>query len=193
MFATVIAYTLTGICLAVSVVVVVRSIGRMGTRRLTGLNDRDTAKRYFLLLLDLARHRMTVYDDGNDVQDSIYRDAEVLEAVEKKLRKHPEFSIRCLFNCPVPTPWCEGFAQDPRMEARTTGLGERAPRDTHLKVIDGGRMAYLARHAFGAMDRPYELVDCLNVAPWALTRVAREELGDCLERFDQRFQQASPR
>ena len=165
--------------------------GRMGTRRLTGLNDSDTSKRYFLLLLGQARHKMITYDDGNDVEDSVYKDQEVLKAIEEKLREHPEFTMQCLFNCPVPDSLRTKFAEEHRMAFRSTGLGKEAPRDTHMKIIDDGRMAYFTRHDYGSVVRPYELVDCLTVAPWALKSVARGEIGDCMELFDKRFQQAS--
>ena len=156
--------------------------GRMGTRRLTGLNDGDTSKRYFLLLLGQARHKMITYDDGNDVEDRVYKDQEVLNAIEEKLRERPEFTMQCLFNCPVPDSLRSKFAEEHRMAFRS---------DAHMKIIDDGRMAYFTRQDYSSMVRPYELVDCLTVAPWALKGVVRGEIGDCMELFDKRFQQAS--
>ena len=188
--ATVIAYALAVASILWALWALARGTGRMGVRRFTGVNDGDTAKRYFLLLLSQARRQMIVYDDGDDAEESIYKDDEVLSAIESKLSSHPEFTMRCLFNCAPPKALREKFEALPCVDLRTTGLGEKAPRDPHLKVIDGGRMAYLTRHSFGSRSTPYELVDCLTVAPWALKGVARAELGGCLEAFDQKFQQA---
>lgn len=192
MFATIIAYTLTVVVVICSIALLVLHAGKMGTRRLTGLNDPDITKRYFLLLLDRAQKNMVVYDDGNDVEDSVYSDDDVLSAIDTKFEQQPEFRMRCLFNCPVPEPLRLKFAQGSRLDARSTGLGDRAPRDTHLKVIDNGRMAYLTRQDYNSMTRNYELVDCLTVAPWVLKRVARSELGACVTLFEDRFQQALP-
>lgn len=189
--ATVIAYSLAIGSVLLSVGILVAAIGRMGVRRLTGLNDADTSKRYFLLLLSQARHTMIVYDDGDKVQDSVYYDDKVLQAIDQKLREDSDFRMQCLFNCPVPQPLHERFEGQKRIDARTTGTGDKGPRDTHLKIIDDGRMAYLTRHEFGSPTRPYELVDCLTVATWALRSVATRELGDCMEVFAQRFAQAA--
>ena len=190
MVATITGYSLAFIAVAWSLFLLVYYTSRMGVRRLTGLNDSDITKSYFLILLGHAQNEMIAYDDGNDVEDSVYTDDEVLNAIEKKLHENPRFEMRCLFNCPVPEVLKNKFDQESRLDLRSTGLAENAPRDTHLKVIDGGRLAYLTKHEFNSMNRYYELVDCLTVAPWVLRRVARAELGQSLNRFNERFQAA---
>ena len=192
MVATLIGYSLVIIVVTLSVALLVFHTGKMGARRLTGLNDPAITKSYFLLLLNQAQTEMIVYDDGNDVSDSVYTDDEVLAAIDKKFNEQPRFTMRCLFNCPVPEPLQSRFVHESRLDARSTQLGKSAPRDAHLKVIDSGRMAYLTKHEFDSTTRSYELVDCLTVAPWALRRVARSELGDCMDLFNERFQQAIP-
>lgn len=164
---------------------------RMGARRFSGSNDGETAKRLFLFLLDQAERDLIIYDDGNDVEDSIYANEAVLDALEAKLRHEPDFTVRCLFNCDGPQQLHDRFDNEPRFTIRTTGLGEKAPRDLHLKVADRGRMAYLTQHEFNSTTRLYELVDCLTVWKRALGGVAREELGDCIDVFDQRFADAA--
>ena len=186
-----VAYTIVILSVVTSMSAIVYGIGKMGSRKLTGLNDPETAKRYFLLLLGQAREEMLLYDDGDSVADSIYADQEVLSAIKRKLDEHATFTMRCLFNCPVPEAFQEAMHGEDRVDARTTGLGEDAPRDTHLKVIDKGRLAYLTRHGYGSMVRPYELVDCLNVASWALKGAVREELGGHMETFEKRFATAA--
>ncbi len=190
--ATIIGYSLMIVTIVISGWMLVLHVSRMGARRITGLNDGDIAKRYFLLLLGQAKRTMVVYDDGNEVQDSFYSDQEVLNAIDTKLRENPRFVMKCLFNCPVPYSLNTKFASETRVNLRTTGLGKDRPRDTHMKVIDNGRMAYFTQHDFGSTVRQYELVDCLTVKPWALNGVVKRELGDCLKLFEQRFSQASP-
>lgn len=187
--AATIAYALTFAAVGLSVLALGVHAARMGVRRITGLNDPDTSKRYFLLLLDQAQSSMIVYDDGNDVADSLYSNEEILDAIEGKFRDNPKFTMQCLLNCPVPDRMRDKFSKETRMDARTTGLGSDAPRDTHLKIIDKGRMAYLTQHDFGSMVRPYELVDCLTVAGWALKGVARREMAGLVEEFEKKFQQ----
>ena len=123
--------------------------------------------------------------------NSFYSDQEVLNAIDTKLRENPRFVMKCLFNCPVPHPLSTTFARETRVNLRTTGLGKDRPRDTHMKVIENGRMAYFTQHDFGSTVRQYELVDCLTVRPWALKGVVKRELGDCLKLFEQRFRLAS--
>ena len=100
-------------------------------------------------------------------------------------------TVRVLFNCDGPEPLRERFKDEPRVSIRTTGLGRVALRDTHFKIIDGGRMAYLTQHEFDSTVRLYELVDCLTVARWSVKWVARRELGDHMGQFETRFANAS--
>lgn len=184
-----VAYALTALTAVGSLGLLIAHLGKMGARRINGLNDPTTARRFFTLLLNQAKEKMIVYDDGSNVADSIYTDPHVIDAIEAKLHGTPGFRIECLFNCPVPTPLLERFGDHDRVEMKTTGLGEKAPRDTHLKIIDGGRMAYLTQHEYDSLTRAYELVDCLTV--WRLKRVARKELGGIMDLFDARFRQAA--
>ena len=99
--------------------------------------------------------------------------------------------MKCLFNCDGPQPLRDRFASEPRVSIRSTNLTEKAPRDMHLKIVDRGRLAYLTQHEFNSTTRLYELLDCLTVWSWGLAKVARRKLGDCMERFDQRFAAAA--
>lgn len=184
---TAIAYVIAALAVAFLVV----RASQMGARRFSGSNDGETAKRFFLLLLDQAKDEIIVYDDGNDVADSIYADETVLDAIQDKLDNEPGFSMKCLFNCDGPQPLRDRFSDEQRVAIRSTNLGEKAPRDMHLKIVDRGRLAYLTQHEFNSTTRLYELVDCLTVWSWGLKKVARRELGDCMEQFDQRFAAAA--
>lgn len=167
------------------------SLGTMGTRKVIGLNNTDIAKHYFLLLLGQAEDKMVIYDDGDADNDSYYWDDEVLGAIEKKLQEHPEFTMRCVFNCPVPDSLIGKFAEERRIDLRTVESGSNTPRDARIKVIDDGRMAFSTRYNPVFMDWQYELTDCLTVMHWSLKRVVKRELGASLALIEQKFSQAS--
>ena len=185
-----IAYSLISVVTIYSIWVVVSHAAKMGVRRYTGMNDDSASKDYFLLLLNEAKHKMIVFDDGDAVENSIYWDDDVLDAIAEKIHENPKFTLQCLFNCPVPEPF-NRFEQEPRIDARTNGLGDTAPRDVHLKIIDDGTLSYLSKHEFSSRTRRFELVDCRTVYFWALKGVAKFELENRVDWFDQTFQQAS--
>ena len=71
---------------------------------------------------------------------------EVLNAIERKLREHPEITLQCLFNHPVPNPLSSKFEGEHQVDLRSTGLEDSAPRDVRMIVIDDGRMTYSTRY-----------------------------------------------
>lgn len=189
--AALVAYSLAVFSVVLTFVALFIYIGRMGAYRLTGRNDGEVTRDSVLLLLERARDKMIVYDDGDPVGDSLYSNDAVLSALWEKLKANPDFVVQCLFNCPVPVALLDKFSGNSQFEARTTGLGPNAPRDTHIKAIDGGRMAYLSQHEFGSTVRTYELVNCLSVAGWALKGVARREgIERHILHFNDLFQEA---
>ena len=63
------------------------------------MNENRVTPQGFIRLLDAASDEMVIYDDGDDVADSIYGTEEITQAIHRKLSSHPDFRIRCLFNC----------------------------------------------------------------------------------------------
>lgn len=191
MFSVVVDCIMIILMVAAAVTMFRVSLGTMGTRKVIGLNNTDIAKHYFLLLLGQAEDKMVIYDDGDAVNDSYYWDDEVLGAIEKKLQEHPEFTMRCVFNCPVPDSLIGKFAEERRIDLRTAESGTSTPSDARIKVIDDGRMAYSTRFNPVFLDWQYELIDCLTVMRRSLRRVVKRELGASLALFEQKFGQAS--
>ncbi len=56
-------------------------------------NDNDKAVQHFIDLLNEAKKKMTIYDDGNDMDGSAYKDTRVIDAVRRKLDQNP--ILRC--------------------------------------------------------------------------------------------------
>ena len=176
---------------AYSVSMVFMSLGRMSIRKLIGLNNSDVARHYFLLLLAQAQRKVVIYCDGERHTDSYYWDEEVLNAIERKLREHPEITLQCLFNHPVPNPLSSKFEGEHQVDLRSTGLEDSAPRDVRMIVIDDGRMTYSTRYNPAYKAWQFELVDCLTVMRWALKRVVKGEFGDSIGLLEQKFSEAS--
>lgn len=167
------------------------SLGRLSTRKLIGLNNGDVARHYFLLLIAQAQRKIVIYGDGDPHNDSYYWDEEVLNVIERKLGEHPEITLQCLFNYPVPEPLSTKFEGEHRVDLRTNGLEESAPRDVRMMVIDDGRMTYSTRYNPAYKAWQFELVDCLTVMRWALKRVVKGEFGNNIELLDKKFSEAS--
>jgi hypothetical protein len=149
-------------------------------------NNDDLAVGSFTDLLEKARSDMMVYDDGNEMEGSVYMQQEVIDAVKKKLRDAPNFIIRCYFNCDEKdTLFRQAFDSEKRVEIRT-GTGTR-PDDTHYKIIDDGRLAYLSQHGHGDSERKFQVVDCTGVNPLVLKIVTDSLLGEYKKDIEKKF------
>lgn len=156
------------------------------------LNHSGVAKDEFLRLLDDAREWVFVIDDGDQVDDSIYENRQVLESIANKLDKDRAFKIYCVFNVDVPDlrfrREFETSAFRDRVFVHALGSDEENI-GTHCKMIDGGLQAHLSWHATGEKDRIYRTVDCSRtLKPWR-SRVIRDSLGPQLDIFNRYFQQ----
>lgn len=150
-------------------------------------NDDDFAIGKFTDLLEQAQSNMTVYDDGNKMEGSLYMQQEVVDAIEQKLHDVPSFTLRCYFNCDDPsTLFRQAFDSEDRVDIRI-GTGER-PDYTHYKIIDDGRMAYLSQHRHGESKRKFQVIDCTGVNRRALKRVTDSLLGKYKKDIKQKFQ-----
>ena len=155
-------------------------------------NDDDSVVRNFIELLDEARNSMILYDDGKNIDGSVYNDRRVIDAVRSKLRVNPDFKLQCLFDCNDDVGFHKEFANEPQVEIRTrndtdSGGGVR------YKIIDRGMKAYLSRHERGSRERIYKIVDCTTVSKRHRRRVADSVLGKYTADFASAFSAATIR
>ena len=156
------------------------------------VNDDDSVVTNFIELLSEARVSMVVYDDGNDMDGSLYNDPRVIDAVRSKLREHPAFKLQCLFNCDDDVKFREELAHEQRVDIRTR-IDSGDQGEIHYKMIDGGVKAYLSLHALGSRDRIYKIVDCTTVSKRHRSRVAEGLLGKHRADFARAFSAAERR
>ena len=151
------------------------------------INDDDRAVGSFKELLAQAHSNMMIYDDGNKMKGSIYMNKEVVHAIEEKLRDMPDFTMRCYFNHDEnDTLFRKAFNDHDRVDIRTRSDEDR-PDDTHYKIIDGGRMAYLSRHEHGSSKRKFQVIDCRRVSESAFKDMTDSLLGEYKKDIEQKF------
>ena len=133
-------------------------------------NSDKTAERNFLALLQEATESMVVYDDGNEMEGSIYQNRQVVDAVREKLSKNPGFRLSCYFNFDDAVLFTKELEQHPRVRI-VTGHGDRPDDDVHYKIIDGGLKAHISRHEVASQERRYRMIDCTRVPKGRRTHV----------------------
>lgn len=138
--------------------------GDLRMREESGLNTDEQATTMFIGLLNQTRRRIDIHDDGNDFSGSMYNSPEVIGVLREQIQER-NIKVRCLFN-----------DADQPLEllnlARTDEFGShievwylrggRQEPDTHYKIVDGGRLVHLSRHARGAGERGYRLRKALR-------------------------------
>ena len=138
--------------------------GDLRMREESGLNTDEQATTMFIGLLNQTRRRIDIHDDGNDFSGSMYNSQEVIGVLRERIQER-NIKVRCLFN-----------DADQPLEllnlARTDEFGShievwylrggRQEPDTHYKIVDGGRLVHLSRHARGAGERGYRLRKALR-------------------------------
>ena len=139
-------------------------------------NSDDVAVEHFMSLLNEAEDGMVVYDDGNDMEGSIYKSARVIDAVRLKLTDNPAFKLSCHFNFDESLPFTQqlGVCSGVRI---STGRGVRPDDDVHYKIIDGGRKAHLSRQALASKERRFQVIDNTDVPEGELGHVTDIVLG----------------
>ncbi len=169
------------------------------TVRNSGLqrNNGYIAQREFIRLLDTASREMIIYDDGDLVPDSIYDNEKVIQAVHDKLKSHPDFVMRCLFNCDSELlKFRKEFgSRDSQVQVRIRSEArgpccDRNLKLPHFKIIDGGSCAYLSWHEAGSEARLYQTIDCSNLFRLGKNRVVQNIVGNYIDQFDHEFESA---
>lgn len=151
------------------------------------INDDDSAATSFVAMLDEARESMIVYDDGDNIEGSLYSDRRAIDAVRGKLRVNPTFKLQCLFNCDDHLAFQQELEGEPQVDIRIRS-GSASANAVHYKIIDGGEKAYLSRHDLGSRERRFRIVDCTGVPRRHRRRVADSILGSYKEHFDKAFE-----
>lgn len=152
-----------------------------------GINDDDSAASSFVAMLGEAQESMIVYDDGDNIEGSLYNDRRAIDAVRSKLQANPAFKLRCLFNCDDRLAFQQELESEPQVDIRIRS-GNAPANAVHYKIIDGGEKAYLSRHDLGSRERRFRIVDCTGVPRRHRRRVADTVLGPFKEHFDKAFE-----
>lgn len=155
------------------------------------VNDHASVARNFIQLLGEARASMIVYDDGNNVQGSLYSEQSVIDAVRGRLRADPAFELRCLFDSDDQVEFRWELANEPQVDIRTRRDSGRGAK-IHYQIIDGGEKAYLSRHGRGASKRRSRTIDCTGVPERHRSRVAKSMVGRHVADFARAFSAAAP-
>ena len=155
-------YVLGAAVVVVCVIIVWRAQGFLSVRVTRGVNDDDTAAAMFICLVNEVENEMIIHDDGDNTENSIYNNVQVIDAVRKRLQEYSDLKIRCIFNKEEKIGITSLMTDFPERVLVRYRQGERPAHDIHYKIIDDGRKGYLSVHDLGGCSRKYELVDCAD-------------------------------
>lgn len=167
------------IAFLVSVYLIVSVQGDVRLKLEHGENTDEQATKMFIDLIESTRKSIVIHDDGDDSTKSMYNSAEVIDAIERQIKKHPNLQVKCWFN----------DREDIKLVNLADGIyaenfeiwyseGERPDNDIHYKIVDGGRLVHLSRHEHGASEREYFLRRAeMPLAIGTRKRISREYLA----------------
>ncbi len=169
---------------------IVQDVVQMGVRMEQGKNNVETPKTYLLHMLDAAESQITIFDDGDKVNDSLYEDSSIVNAFVQKRQAVPGFAIACYFNNPRQTPFRDALEGQPGVTICTGDGTKREGYEVHYKIIDGGKMGYLSRHEEHSLARRFQFIDCSEVTRWGFPAVSEKHFGKYFRDFDKRCEYA---
>lgn len=169
---------------------IVQDVVRMGVSIEVGQNNEETPKAYLLHMLAAAERSITIFDDGDKVNDSLYDDSTIVAAFGEKLRENPGFKVECYFNNPRRTMFRDNLERCKGVAIQTGEGANREGYEVHYKIIDGGKMGYLSRHEEQSLARSYQYIDCSNVLRWGFPAVSKRHFGPHFRDFEKRFNRA---
>lgn len=138
------------------------------------VNDNAHATSIFLGLVNQTRKSIIIHDDGNNSPGSVYNNEEVMESLRSRIRKHG-IQIRCLFNdADEPLALLDLVREFPDNVDIWYLEGDRPEPDIHYKIVDGGKLVHLSKHAHGSDERVYVLRDANR---WWVTKGARSRIS----------------
>ena len=107
-----------------------------------GENDDPEARSNFLKVLRHAKRKLIVHDDGDNMQASIYNEADVIEAVRRQLDGNPKLVVMCLFNVRENLKMVERLSGLERFQVKyRRWFWARPAFDVHYKIAMTGRLA----------------------------------------------------
>ena len=168
--------TLAGLFLVVS------AQGDMNLREETGENDDDQAAAMLIDLINKTRNSLVIHDDGNDSDESVYNNDQVVAAVRDRIQQRRRLKVKCLFNDRDKLKLLE--LADGECKGNISiwyASGDRPKNDIHYKIVDGGRLLHLSAHEHGAGERGYVL---RRAEPWWAARTRRRISGPYLDHFE---------
>lgn len=127
-----------------------------------GENDDKQALESILWLIAEAQESLEIFDDGNEMDGSIYQEASLTNAIREKLAKTPSFRVVCYFNEEEELLFHEAFKDEDRVRI-FPGLEphpKNRPSEVHYKIVDGGRIGYVSQHGYSGSIREYQQWDC---------------------------------
>ena len=149
-------------------------------------NNNQFAIKSFVGLLEAAENHISIYDDGNKMDGSIYENEEVIQKVKDKLEGNSDFWVQCSFNEKEGTMFVEEFRGHERVMIK---LRERPALGlAHYKIIDDGKKAYLSWHDPGSENRKVKVYDFSKAKKGFMRKDVKEEyIGDCLKDIEREF------
>ena len=150
-----------------------------------GENDDKLAVNKFMELLNQAERGLIIYDDGDKVEDSIYDNKEVVEALKHKMEASPSLVVKVLFNEKTNVLLLDEMSQiGDQFEIRYR-KGDRPEKDVHFKIADN-TLGYFSQHDLGDTKRDFHFYD----ARYASRRARKRAFGNHLRYFDEQFKAA---
>lgn len=150
-------------------------------------NDNQTATSHVVDLLEEAKQKLEIFDDGDNFDESPYNSDVFTEAVQAKLQGSPDFEILCLFNRNEPgLKFIQQFKDNEQVKIYRRKDGSRPP-DRHYKIIDGGKKAYLSEHDLGDHERTYKEISCSGFSEDIVARIDAllfQDLRQDLNKFE---------
>ena len=122
-----------------------------------GVNDDEDAVSMFISLVKEAHESIIIHDDGNNSQSSVYNNLKVLNALRERIESKG-IEVKCLFNDDDQQLELLSLTREfPDNVKIWHSGGDKASRDIHYKIVDGGKLVHLSEHEHGSSEREYVL------------------------------------
>ena len=123
------------------------------------LNSNHETKKHSTRLVDQAKKKIEMFDDGDNHPESVYNDPKFVETIKKKLAAGIE--VKCFFNQYDISNllFVQELEGHQNVQIWRRPDGSERPKTPHYKIIDGGAMGRIAWHALGSQRRRFQPID----------------------------------